>query len=52
MTTGRATIAGLITLAIVLGLVAILIMVAGVGLFALFCIASSSGPIPGVTISP
>jgi hypothetical protein len=52
MTTGRATIAGLISLAIMLVIVTILIMVAGVALFALFGIASSSGPIPGVTVSP
>jgi hypothetical protein len=36
----------------VLVIVAILVVVVGVALFALFGIASSSGPIPVVTVSP
>lgn len=50
MTRGRAAIAGPISLAIVI--VAILVVVVGAALFALFGISSSSGPIPGVTVSP
>jgi len=51
-TTGRAAIAWPISLVIVLVIVAILVVMVGVALFALFGIASSSGAIPVVTVSP
>lgn len=52
MTTGRAVFAWLISLIIVLIIVAVLVVILGALLFTVFGIASSSGAIPAVTISP
>jgi len=52
MTTGRAVIAWLISIVIIIIIVAILVAIVGAFLFAIFGIASSSGPIPVVTVSP
>ncbi len=52
MTTGRAAIAWLISLLIVLVIVTILIVILGALFLAVFGIASSSGAIPVVTVSP
>ncbi len=52
MTSGRAAIAWLISLVIVLVIVAILIVILGALFFAVFGIASSSGAIPVITVSP
>ena len=52
MTTGRAALAWLISVVIVLVILAVLVLIAGLAFLALFGIASSSGPIPVVTVFP
>lgn len=52
MTTGRAVVAWLISIVIVVVILVILILIVGVALFALYGIASSSRPVPVVTVSP
>lgn len=52
MTTGRAVIAWVISLVIIIIIVVILVVIVGLAVLALFGIASSSGAIPAVTISP